>query len=175
MSGLFERQGSSEYHGEEVSQLEHAYQAYILAGRQGADAELQIAAFLHDIGHLIGEEQHEFGAKDHDRVGADKLRAMGFSERVAQVAQHHVRAKRYLCYKSPSYHENLSLASKESLKLQGGPMQVAEAEEFERIPYFQEIVKARFWDDEAKDKDFDKPDLGLVMLEIENYLTSRNV
>jgi len=53
ISQLFEIQGDSEYYGENVSQYEHAAQAAILAQRQGYDEEVQIAAFLHDIGHLF--------------------------------------------------------------------------------------------------------------------------
>ncbi|HEX2473718.1 MAG TPA: metal-dependent phosphohydrolase, partial [Lacipirellulaceae bacterium] len=50
---LFERNGGSLYGGEDVTQLEHALQAAMLAEAEGADAPLIVAALLHDIGHLL--------------------------------------------------------------------------------------------------------------------------
>lgn len=49
---LFNAAGQSEYHGEQVSQLEHALQAAHLAGEDGGDEQEIIAALLHDIGHI---------------------------------------------------------------------------------------------------------------------------
>src|SRR3984957_3005997 len=100
--GIFSLKGGSNYAGEEVTQLEHACQAATLAEQQGFDDEVILAAFLHDLGHLLEEdglEQMEgYGVKDHEAVGADYLRERGFSEKIATLIQSHVAAKRYLCF-----------------------------------------------------------------------------
>ena len=50
---LFEKNGSSMYGGEAVTQLEHALQAATLAKNNNATDELITASLLHDIGHLL--------------------------------------------------------------------------------------------------------------------------
>lgn len=57
---------------------------------------------------------------------------------------------RYLTAVDASYYEELSEASKQTLKLQGGPFQGEELEAFERDPLKNEMVKLRKWDDKAK-------------------------
>ena len=49
---LYERYGHEDYIGEPVSQIEHMCQCAKLAELAGADADVILAAFLHDIGHL---------------------------------------------------------------------------------------------------------------------------
>ena len=152
---LFEIQGDSEYYGENVSQYEHAAQAAILAKRQGYDEEVQIAAFLHDIGHLFPAQTEEelmevYGRKDHESVAADWLRERGFSEKTAILVENHVNAKRYLTFIDEDYFEALSEASKQTLIFQGGRMTEIEAKEFEQNPYFELIIKMRRWDEAAK-------------------------
>ena len=49
---LLSTAGQAEYHGEPVSQLEHALQAAHIAGEDGGDEQEIIAALLHDIGHI---------------------------------------------------------------------------------------------------------------------------
>ena len=83
---LFDQQGNDPYFGEPVTQLEHALQCAGLAERAGADNETVIAAFLHDIGHLLPVESATgymdgYGTIDHERLGADYLRQRGFSEK----------------------------------------------------------------------------------------------
>src|SRR5262245_13473590 len=122
-----------EYFGEPVTQLEHALQCAQLARSSGADDELVIAALLHDIGHLIAEGD-ETGSPDHDRIGANYLRQLGFSARVVELIAGHVQAKRYLTATNPDYFARLSGASKQTLAAQGGPMSPAEVESFEWDP-----------------------------------------
>ncbi len=65
---------------------------------------------MHDIGHLVGIDRSlpqmrvagvdcELGVEDHDRVGEDFLRGMGFPESVTQFVRGHVLAKKYLVHK----------------------------------------------------------------------------
>lgn len=148
------RGGAGEvYYGEPVTQLQHALQSAQLARDAGAGDDIVVAALLHDVGHLLGEGQiHEqLGVIDHDRAGADFLRTRGFPETIASLVEGHVSAKRYLVATNPSYAARLSLASVETLKLQGGPMSSDEAAAFELDPLFREKLRMRSWDEQAKD------------------------
>jgi len=175
---LFEIQGDSEYYGENVSQYEHAAQAAILAKRQGYDEEVQIAAFLHDIGHLFPAQTEEelmevYGRKDHESVAADWLRERGFSEKTAVLVENHVNAKRYLTFIDEDYFEALSEASKQTLIFQGGRMAEKEAKEFEQNPYFEIIIKMRRWDEAAKVEAMKLPTLNHFLNIIDIYLTNK--
>lgn len=86
----------------------------------------------------------------HDVIGAVLLRMLGFDETVAACVEGHVLAKRYLCFKEPSYHDRLSASSKATLVFQGGPMSADEAALFEASPLFETSIAMRRWDEEAK-------------------------
>jgi phosphonate degradation associated HDIG domain protein len=153
---LYEKFGDEDYIGEPVSQLEHMSQAAALAQAEGYDDEVVLAAFFHDIGHLCADEDEAesmdgMGNIDHERLGADYLLERGFSERVANLVQGHVIAKRYLTYKYPEYYNRLSEASKATLEFQGGVMTAEEAADFELDPDAELIVRLRYWDDMAKE------------------------
>jgi phosphonate degradation associated HDIG domain protein len=159
---IFAQSGQDEYYGEPVTQLEHALQCAQLAEQAGADDETVVASFLHDIGHLLPVESAEgymdgYGTVDHERLGADFLRQRGFSEKIAQLIEHHVNAKRYLVFKQPEYRARLSEASLKTLAFQGGPMTADEAMQFEQNPYFREILQVRGWDERAKEVDLPTP------------------
>ena len=146
--------GDADYIGEDVSQSEHMRQAARLAQRAGADNELILAAFLHDIGHLCAAEDAPqmdgLGVVDHEHLGADLLLQAGFSNRVAELVRLHVQAKRYLCWRNTHYYQNLSDASRGTLRHQGGPMTTSEAKAFEQHPHFSDILRLRTWDEAAK-------------------------
>ena len=160
IAALFGQSGHDAYYGEPVTQLEHALQCAQLAEQAVADDETVAAAFLHDIGHLLPPELVDiesttgymdgYGTVDHEKLGADYLRAMGFSEKVAQLIEHHVNAKRYLVFKNPAYFARLSEASLKTLEFQGGPMAAEEADAFATNPYFKGILLLRTWDEQAK-------------------------
>lgn len=152
---LYEAHGGDDYLGEPVSQLEHMWQAAARAEAEGCEDEVVLAAFFHDLGHLCahgtgGPSMAGFGAVDHERLGADYLRARGFSARLAALVESHVLAKRYLTYKHPEYLRRLSPASRATLAFQGSVMSAAEAAEFEQNPDAGLIVRMREWDDQAK-------------------------
>lgn len=176
---FFEQYGTEPYYGEDVSQFEHAAQATELARRDGYNAEVQIAAFLHDIGHMLptddpAELMDDFGRRDHEGVAADWLRQRGFSDKVGVLIENHVNAKRYLTYKNPAYFAALSDASIQTLAFQGGPMAADEAEAFEKNPYFDLILRMRRWDEAAKLPNYPTPNLGYYLSLIENYLKPNN-
>lgn len=163
IESLFLKGGNEQYFGEKVTQFEHAAQAAMLAKKSGASVEVQIAAFLHDIGHLLEDEQADqmngYGRKDHEEAAAEWLRNSGFSERIILLTENHVNAKRYLCFSNPDYYMALSEASKVTLEFQGGRMTLEEAVIFENNPYFRDIINLRLWDDEAKVVGKETPDL----------------
>jgi phosphonate degradation associated HDIG domain protein len=164
---LYERYGNKDYIGEPVSQIEHMYQCACLAEAAGVDDEVILAAFLHDIGHLCEfafpekklQHMDDMGIVDHENLGAAYLLNMGFSEKIARLVQSHVPAKRYLTYNFPEYYEQLSDASKKTLKLQGGIMTPEEAMAFENDDLFDLYVALRRWDDKAKLTGLPLPDL----------------
>jgi predicted HD phosphohydrolase len=90
------------------------------------------------------------GTMHHEQVGADFLRAHGLPERVAKLTESHVQAKRYLTFTNPDYYNGLSDASRGTLRWQGGPMNEAEARNFEQDPDFEVILQLRQWDEQAK-------------------------
>ncbi|MCW3111591.1 MAG: hypothetical protein JWQ09_6097 [Segetibacter sp.] len=175
---LFKQHGDEDYDGEPVSQTSHMIQAAILAGKEDADEELILGAFLHDIGHLLKHNQQteamgNFGVVNHEGIGAVYLRNHGFSERVCSVVDMHVQAKRYLVATDKTYQAKLSPASIETLKWQGGPMTTEEAAAFEHHPFFKEIIKVRLWDEAAKDTTVTLLPLNVFKKLITEYLTAR--
>ena len=151
------------FYDEVVTQLEHALQCAALAQRNNASPTLITGALLHDIGHIILDEHSAREAfldtdLSHEAVGAQYL-APFFPDAVTTPIRLHVPAKRYLCTTDPSYHDGLSEASKRSLRVQGGTMSDAEREVFEQIPHFEDALVLRRWDDLAKVKGLDTPEL----------------
>ncbi len=159
---LLSSAGQAEYHGEQVSQLEHALQAAHLAAEDDGDEQEIIAALLHDIGHIWpveGRQVTSVGVVEHDEVGAQALRELGFSDDVADIVSGHVAAKRYLVATDDAYAAKLSDVSVETLRLQGGPMSAEEVEDFHRSPNWRSQVRVRTWDDRAKIPGADVPGL----------------
>ncbi|MBB2496918.1 HD domain-containing protein [Aquipseudomonas ullengensis] len=152
---LCRQQAGASYIGEDISQLEHMVQAAELAQADGADDELVLAAFCHDVGHFCtpltaANSMAGLGRQGHERVGAHWLRELGFSERLAGLVARHVQAKRYLCWRDAAYLSGLSLASRQTLDWQGGPMTGEEAALFEADPLFADSLRLRRWDEAAK-------------------------
>ena len=150
---LFQRRGDAAYHGEAVSQTEHALQSAALAERQGATDTLVVAALLHDIGHLLDGQNEDLALNgidgQHEEAGHAWL-SKYFHPEVTEPVRLHVDAKRYLCAKNATYLQGLSPASQLSLKLQGGPMTPVERTQFETNLYYRDALQLRFWDDTAK-------------------------
>ena len=157
-----EARGQS-YYDEVVTQLEHALQCANLAQLANGDAIQITAALLHDIGHFLMVEHAEnadFHTQDflHEEVGAAYI-APFFIEAVTEPVKLHVPAKRYICTTDSTYYNTLSQASKHSFQLQGGLMSGRERTEFESNPYYQNAVHLRKWDDLAKVKNLETPEL----------------
>lgn len=175
---LYEQFGAEEYAGEKVSQLEHMVQAAQLAMEEGYDDEVVLAAFLHDVGHLlpvhdVSETMDGYGVMDHEKVGADWLLGLGMGERMCKLIASHVNAKRYLTWKYPSYYEQLSEASKKTLEYQGGRMEDAEAKAFEADPLFDLYIRMRTWDEAAKIEGKPLPEMDELKQKLTQYIISR--
>jgi gamma-butyrobetaine dioxygenase len=144
---MFAGPGARDHLGEPVPIGEHMLQAGALAEGAGAQSALVAAALLHDIGHLLGEDEDE---DRHGEAGANWL-SQWFGAAVTEPVRLHVPAKRYLCAADAEYFGLLSAESVRTLSLQGGPMTAAEVAAFEALPFFRDAVAVRRWDDQAKD------------------------
>ena len=165
---------ASPYIGEPISQLEHALQAADRALAVGCDEAVVLAALLHDIGHLVAPEAPQMdglGTLQHESIGAQFLKTMGFSAHTTTLVAAHVDAKRYLCAQKPQYFKRLSPASKGTLEWQGGPMSPKECETFRRRPYFEDALRLRSFDEQAKETDYTSPNRELYQRMIERHLS----
>jgi gamma-butyrobetaine dioxygenase len=153
IQAIFEANGSEAYLGEPVSQSEHALQAAFAAERAGAPRHLVAAALLHDFGHLVHdlpEDCADVGIDSlHEDVGAAWLGRL-FGADVTEPMRLHVAAKRYLCAVEPEYLALLSPASRQSLELQGGPLDPGGIAAFERNAHWHDALTLRRFDDMAK-------------------------
>ena len=157
LRSLFLSWGESDYIGEPVSVLAHSLQAAELARQRGGSEEVQLAALLHDIGHLLGLEagfapgMDGCGTPRHEHVAADFLTALGVPDEIAWLDRRHVDAKRYLCGRSPAYLARLSEASRTTLRHQGGPMSEQERVQVEADPRWPGALALRAADEAAKE------------------------
>jgi phosphonate degradation associated HDIG domain protein len=153
---LLERGGGEAYFGEPVTVLEHSLQAAWFVQRAGGDEALIAAGVLHDLGHLMHAEGEDAAARGldtrHEELGVAAL-ADHLPPSVLDPIRLHVAAKRYLCAAEPEYFAALSPSSVESLALQGGPMNEAEAQAFLALPHAREALVLRRADDAAKVRD----------------------
>ena len=158
---LLNSRATTWYGQEAVSQLDHALQCAHMAEAAGETESTVVAALLHDLGHIVGQNKpvdtpvesgdHVLPKKDdlHQFVALPFLRSL-FPDSVLEPIKLHVDAKRYLCAVDAAYWEALSPASKHSLVLQGGAFDTAQVHAFEALPFCQEAVRLRRYDDLAK-------------------------
>jgi phosphonate degradation associated HDIG domain protein len=169
ISELYQEKGDLHYDGEGVSQLAHAWQCGQLAKADGVSPQLQLAAWLHDIGHLLSTKEGTptiYGYDDHhENVGGSFL-ARYFSEKVSRPVLMHVLAKRYLVSTYPEYHKSLSPDSIRSLALQGGLMTEQECSEFIALPFAEDALALRRWDESGKQADTKMPAKEAVIAEL---------
>ncbi|MBT5153893.1 MAG: HD domain-containing protein, partial [Gammaproteobacteria bacterium] len=150
------------YIGEPVSQLEHGLQAAGLAIKAGAGEHMVLAALLHDVGHWCNPkalQMEGLGAKEHDRLGAEYLTAIGLQPEISALVGAHVDSKRYLAATTEGYIAKLSPASRKTLDYQGGPMSYEELSAFKTSPGFRDALRLRVWDEAAKEPQADRPNL----------------
>lgn len=159
---LYDSAPAHRLYDEIVTEREHALQCAALAARADSPPALVAAALLHDVGHLILDDNVALTDEltvdhHHDRAGARHL-ARWFPASVSEPVALHVAAKRYLCATEAGYVDSLSAASLRSLDVQGGPMSVGECAAFARRPGHADAVSIRRWDDTAKVSGIEVPD-----------------
>lgn len=149
---LFETKGNKLY-GESINQVEHALQCAQLAEDSGAEPSLIIAALLHDVGHLLHRDSVSAFKQEiddaHELIGA-KFLVSRLGPDVSEPVRLHVDAKRYLCSVDKGYWDILSVQSKQTLEIQGGPMKDGEAQRFAENPHANAAISLRKWDDIGK-------------------------
>ena len=152
------------YLGESLTIADHMIQTAMLAEKNKCSDNLICSSLLHDYGHFIIEDPNKLVSDqidgNHETIGADYLKSF-FSYKIIKPILLHVEAKRYLA-KYKKYFNNLSKASKISLKLQGGIMNNKEAKKFEQNKNFKNAIKLRRFDEGAKK-------LNIKMKKIEDY------
>jgi phosphonate degradation associated HDIG domain protein len=170
---LLDLNGRHRYGLSDINQIQHALQAALQAERNGDPDSLVAAALLHDIGHMVhdlGENPAADGIDDkHEEEGYRYLVDL-FGPDVTEPVRLHVAAKRYLCGKEPDYFAKLAPDSVLSLSLQGGPMTPAEIAAFEALPFWREAVQLRRYDEGAKVKGLETPDVRHFMPAVERSL-----
>jgi predicted HD phosphohydrolase len=107
----------------------------------------------------------------HERQGAEFLQE-SFPLAVSEPVRLHVAAKAYLCFIEPDYHAGLSPVSKRSLELQGGTMSAADADGFRKLPFADDAVLLRRWDDLAKDVGRKTPSLDHFLTVVEKTVSA---
>lgn len=164
---LWRERGHLAYDGEGVTQLQHGWQCARLARAAGAGPALELAAWLHDLGHLasgLDGSPTLRGIDDgHEAFGARLLTPL-FGAGVGAPVALHVAAKRFLVATRPVYAAALSADSRRSLALQGGAMGREEARRFAIEPYARDALRLRAWDDRAKQAELQPPDTVLEEL-----------
>jgi phosphonate degradation associated HDIG domain protein len=160
-----------------VTEREHALQCAALAEGAGAGIELVAAALLHDLGHLLLDDNVALDVelttdREHDKMGARYL-ARWFPASVTGPIALHVQAKRYLCAREPEYLAALSPSSVRSLRVQGGPMSNAEAETFAQHPASEQAIAVRRWDDLGKIEGLEIPDFGYYAAMLQTLVSTR--
>jgi predicted HD phosphohydrolase len=141
--------------GDPIPILPHSLQcAAQLSEVAPDDDELIVAGLVHDIGHRL-QPAHPV---EHGKVAADAVRSL-FGDRVANLVELHVPAKRYLVTVDRSYGSELSTGSTASLARQGGALDDAERAELERQPELADALTLRRADEAAKVPGAEVPDL----------------
>ena len=140
------------YIGEKVTISEHMIQSAMIAEKAKSPKSLICSCLLHDYGHFILEDPDELVRKKvdgkHEYIGYEYLKKF-FKKEVVEPIKYHVLAKRYLA-RNEKYFNSLSDASKTSLKLQGGVLNIKESKEFKKKDFFKHSIKLRKFDEVAK-------------------------
>ena len=142
------------YIGEKLTMSDHMIQTAMLAEKNKCTNDLICSSLLHDYGHFVLEDPNQLVSDhidgNHETIGANYLKKY-FSNEIIEPILLHVDAKKYLA-RNKKYFDDLSEASKTSLKLQGGIMNDNEAKQFEQNKNYENAIKLRRFDEGAKQK-----------------------
>lgn len=144
-----EAMAGQHFEGEAVTEQQHATQTADLAVDAGARPTLVAAALLHDIG-MMPHVAEQYPGVPHEEIGSLYLGPL-LGDEVATIIGYHVKAKLALVATDPGYRAKLSPFSLNSLKEQESPEAMAEVQDFLKMPYAEDAMSLRRWDDLAKD------------------------
>ena len=157
------------YIGEDLTMSEHMIQTAMLAEKNKCSDDLVCSSLLHDYGHFVIKDPNQLVTDKidgkHEIVGANYLKKF-FHNNIVEPILLHVEAKKYLS-RNKKYFDNLSEASKISLKLQGGAMSDLDAKKFEQNKNYKNAIKLRRFDEGAKQKN-------IKQKKIEDYIELLN-
>ena len=146
------KNNKSLYIGEKITISEHMIQSAMLAEKAKCNDNIVCSCLLHDYGHFIIDNPDDLVKKnkdgEHESIGYEYLKKF-FKNEIVEPIKYHVLAKRYLA-NNRRYYNQLSDASKISLKLQGGILNKKQMNEFEKKPFFKYAIKLRKFDELAK-------------------------
>jgi len=135
-----------------LNRLEHGLQSAANAERGGASPALITASLFHDIGSSLRTDYPDLAGdpgRGHENIGASAL-ARWFGPEVTEPVALHVMAKRHLVAMEAGYADKLSPASVRSPENQGLPLTPSESEAFLALPYAEDALALRHWDEDAK-------------------------
>jgi [1-hydroxy-2-(trimethylamino)ethyl]phosphonate dioxygenase len=194
---LYDSRGSTPYQ-QGVDHASHALQAGAHAMAAGASVSMIVAAFLHDIGLLIGADprgptrsagsgsmctgtDHDASfdhdaSSDHDAsfdhgVRGAELLERWFTSGVTQPIRLHVTAQRYLAAAAADLEAPSSFdraAQRSRTDLSGEPMSVAEMLAFEAADGWLDALRLRHWDAAAIEPGAPTPSLDTFRTLIES-------
>lgn len=159
---LFKVNGKNKYF-EDITIAEHSIQTALISIDKKSTPQLVTACLLHDIGDFLMTEKvykDTFEQKKdprHEVVG-EKYLSQYFQKSVTQPVLLHVDAKRYLA-RDPSYYNLLSEHAKFTLKYQGGLFTDEQCKEFLRLPYAQDALNLRRYEEDARTENMKLPDI----------------
>lgn len=144
----------NKYYDKNITQLEHALQTLEIAKNNNETTEFQLSCFLHDIGHLLLDEDNSKDdfLKDnlfHEKIGYNYL-SKYFGPDITLPVKLHVEAKRYLCTIDHLYYDELSDSSKKSFSLQGDFLDEDNINSLILNPHFNNAIKLRTYEDKSK-------------------------
>jgi len=153
LSNRYKRFGGAQYTiNEPTTILNHSLQSAFYARHvMNGTPEQIVFSLLHDYGHIANGAPifPDTGIDDqHEIIGSQALKELGFPDSITIPISLHVSAKRYLTSIEPNY--KLSKGSLLSLQLQGGKMNTSEIVGFEKNPYYTQALFLRIVDDRCK-------------------------
>lgn len=150
--------------------IEHGLQCAALARADGADDSTVLGALLHDLGRMVPPEVEQRETPDnHHGHWAAKMLGPFAPEKTTALVRDHVMAKRYLCTIDREYVRTLTAGSMRTLLYQGGLMSDEEKERVERLPWLEDALRLRHWDEQGKMHGLEVPPLAAYVPLLERY------
>lgn len=139
---LYNTRGCENYFGENVSKREIMIQSAVSADEHMESEELILGCLLHNIGHLLENDDIKFS--NYGKLGSEYLEKMGMNKKVCKLVEKHIYAQRYLVSIDKTYYDKLSEATKKIIDNHGGEMNEVEINKFENDVDMIEILGVQY-------------------------------